>query len=439
MNPNIAFKSISQQYLSTANTFSRAILKISKYNSFAFNKKMQCMLDSSFKRTFSSSAMTLENKVRILNLPEEDPKSSLALVYETNGQPIDVLKVASVPLKPLGPSDILVAIVASPVNPSDINQVQGVYPSRPTIREDAGYVGGNEGSAVVLRVGSEVKSLKRGDLIIPAFKCPGTWRQYAIWPADGCIKYGENPSTPEEAERIENSPEGPHFDPKEAARLSVNPCTAYRMLHDFVDLRPGDVVIQNGGNSMVGKSVIQLAKIYGYKTINVVRARETLEETNSLKKSLTDIGADLVVTEEELAEAKGKLSFVKFNGNKAKLALNCVGSSVATKIANELEESSPFVTYGAMSAKPLPVLAQHLIFKDIKFVGYWMNRWYLTSPVSERLDMISDLRKFKNSGKFKFPDPELELLFGTNLKEAEKTLDVIISDKKGKRFLVFMS
>lgn len=40
--------------------------------------------------------------------------------------------------------------------------------------------------------------------------------------------------------------------------FQVNPPTAYRMLKDFVDLRPDETIIQNGANSAVGKAVIQV-------------------------------------------------------------------------------------------------------------------------------------------------------------------------------------
>ena len=59
----------------------------------------------------------------------------------------------------------------------------------------------------------------------------------------------------------------------EASMLNVNPCTAYRMLKDFICLRAGDTVIQNGGNSAVGQMVIQLCKLWGVKTVNIVRNR----------------------------------------------------------------------------------------------------------------------------------------------------------------------
>lgn len=59
--------------------------------------------------------------------------------------------------------------------------------------------------------------------------------------------------------------------------LNVNPCTAYRMLKDFVNLKSGDTVIQNGANSAVGQFVIQLCKIFGYKSINIVRDRTDID------------------------------------------------------------------------------------------------------------------------------------------------------------------
>ena len=52
---------------------------------------------------------------------------------------------------------------------------------------------------------------------------------------------------------------------EDAATLSVNPSTAYRMLADFTTLSKGDVVIQNGANSAVGQAVIQLAALRGLR------------------------------------------------------------------------------------------------------------------------------------------------------------------------------
>lgn len=81
-----------------------------------------------------------------------------------------------------------------------------------------------------------------------------------------------------------------------AATLRTNPSTAYRMLKDFSPLTSGDWVIQNGANSAVGQAVIQIAKHWKYHTINIVRNRDDIDD---LKAQLQELGADVVLTEEE--------------------------------------------------------------------------------------------------------------------------------------------
>lgn len=71
-------------------------------------------------------------------------------------------------------------------------------------------------------------------------------------------------------------PEGAKIHPVAAATISVNPFTADRMMLDFVKLDKGDWVLQNGANSAVGQNVIQIARIRGFKTINVIRDRYAL-------------------------------------------------------------------------------------------------------------------------------------------------------------------
>ena len=66
---------------------------------------------------------------------------------------------------PCDPSEAVhFKMLAAPINPADINQIQGVYPLKPPLPA----IGGNEGVALVTAVGASVKSVKPGDWIIPA-------------------------------------------------------------------------------------------------------------------------------------------------------------------------------------------------------------------------------------------------------------------------------
>jgi NADPH:quinone reductase-like Zn-dependent oxidoreductase len=60
-----------------------------------------------------------------------------------------------------------------------------------------------------------------------------------------------------------------------AATLRVNPATAYLLLNQFVKLKAGDVIVQNAANSVCGQAVIQLARLAGVKTVNIIRDRYT--------------------------------------------------------------------------------------------------------------------------------------------------------------------
>ena len=63
---------------------------------------------------------------------------------------------------------VQVKILAAPMNPADINQIQGTYPSKPSWKDSEGYSAGNEGVAQVEAIGESVKTLSVGDWVIPA-------------------------------------------------------------------------------------------------------------------------------------------------------------------------------------------------------------------------------------------------------------------------------
>jgi len=74
--------------------------------------------------------------------------------------------------------------ILSPINPADVNVVEGVYPSKPQPSSFPGvqgdvFVGGNEGLGEVTDVGEGVKNLKCGDWVIMKAAQVGTWRSAA--------------------------------------------------------------------------------------------------------------------------------------------------------------------------------------------------------------------------------------------------------------------
>lgn len=302
-------------------------------------------------------------------------------MYQQNGQVDVVAKVVHDPLDLPSPSDIpplqvLVRMLAAPINPADINMIEGVYHINPPMPA----VGGNEGVGVIESVGQGVTELKIGDWVLPAQPGFGTWRQFALCSQDAVT-------------RVPNT-----LKVEDAATMAVNPCTALRLLADFINLKPGNVIIQNGANSGVGQSVIQIAKKRGIRTINVIRAgRPNMEAT---KKFLIDMGADVVVTDETLQNKDEIKAITRELGDKkgAILGLNCVGGRNLTDMSRIVPEGATIVTYGGMSRKPVTVSTSVLIFNDLHLRGFWLSRWTQNSTKQQRDDMLQDIARMYDDG-----------------------------------------
>ena len=285
-------------------------------------------------------------------------KTFKAAVYETHGNPADVLRVVRLTQPEPGPRDVVVKMRAAPINPADLNSIEGKYPIKPSLPATPGM----EGSGVVIEVGAAVRDLPVGTQVILPHNF-GTWREIAVIAADKLV------AAPKEIE------------PPQAAMLKVNPITAWRMIHDFVSLKPGDWLIQNAANSGAGECVIQIARELGYKTVNVVRRPELVEELRSL-------GGDVVVVDgeslrDEVAAATGKAPIF--------LALNAVGGENGLHVAKCLASDGTMVTYGAMSLKPLCIPNGMLIFKNLKFTGFWVNKWYDNATPEQRAETFAPL------------------------------------------------
>src|SRR6478735_2855161 len=291
-----------------------------------------------------------------------------AAVYEKHGNPPDVLNVETRPWPTPAADEAVVKMYAAPINPADLNQIEGKYPVRPELPATPGF----EGAGIVSELGADVKSLTSGALVILPHNV-GTWRD-AI-----AVK----------AHELVVVPDG--IEPVQAAMLKINPLTAWRLLHDYVDLQKGDWLIQNAANSAAGRDVIQIAHELGYKTVNIVRRPELIDE-------LRAEGGDVVLVDgdnlrEEVKSATG--------GGSIRLGLNSVGGDSALRLANCLAPGGTLVSFGAMSLQPLKIPTGLLIFKDLRFRGIWINKWYDNATLSERMAAFEPLFDMARRGVLK--------------------------------------
>lgn len=329
---------------------------------------------------------------------------SLAVKFAAYGDPKSVLKLEKAePLKAVGASEVSLKILASPVNPADINFVQGVYGVK---ADQFPATPGGEGVAEVVNVGSSVKSLKAGDWVIPHKPGIGFWRQELVISEDDVLKI-PNDILPKRRSMVNH----PHADllptPVRytrvsaipyAATLGVNPCTAYRLLKDFVALKPGDVIIQNGANSMVGQAVVQMARNMGVKTINIVRSDRPACEKEL--KLLTNLGGNLNVPDYYVNTPEFRDILKDYPA--CKLALNCVGGDETTEMVRSLAIGATVVTYGGMSKRPFVVPFDLLTQKQLSLKGFWISKWNQEHSKAERSAMIEEIIKMIRNDQLSF-------------------------------------
>ena len=307
-------------------------------------------------------------------------------------------------LMPNDHDQVLIKMLAAPINPADINTIEGKYPIKPPLPA----VPGSEGVGQVIGKGANVKNIEEGDHVIILKQSTGTWQTHMQM----------------ESRYVKKVPK--QLDIIQAATLKVNPCTAYVMLKKFCDLQPRDTVIQNGANSICGQFVIQLCKNWGFKTINIIRDRPNVHE---LIDELKSLGADVVVTEEELRTSEQLKTLPK-----PRLALNCVGGKNALEMARKLDDGGIIVTYGGMSRAPVPMPASFL-FKDLKFLHFWLTKWSESDDHREAQNaMLDDLIQMVLSKKIRTPSNFCFVDFN-NFQEALEQLSNI-SGKIGKKFVL---
>ena len=285
--------------------------------------------------------------------------------YHRTGDPSAVVQVDELAVADPGPGEVRVRMLWAPVNPADLNMLEGRYGEARPLPD----VPGNEGCGHVVSVGEGVdKSWVGRHVLVDSM----AWREEGSWLVENLVSV----------------PAG--IGAREASVLRVNPPTAWCLLHLFADLKAGDWIAQNAATSAVGRAVIEIAKDQGCKTLNMVRRQEAVGE-------LRDLGADAVVVDgPEMADAAA----AALGGTKPRLGLNAVGGASATRLAGLLAEGAELVTYGAMSKEALKIPNGFLIFRDLDFRGFWLTQWLRRASHRERDAVFGEVFRLAGRGCF---------------------------------------
>ena len=268
-----------------------------------------------------------------------------------------------------GPGEVNIKVEAGPINPAELLLIEGKYASRPPLPARLGI----EGVGTITAVGEGVNELALGDCVMSLGR--------TNWAEEIQVSSGAVVKVPKDA------------DVQQLSMLKVNPATAMFMLERYVNLKPGDWVIQNAANSAVGRYIIQLAKTKGVKTLNVVRRTELVGE-------LRKIGADVVLLDGDDLAKRVRSEVGDAN---IPLAIDAVAGEGTLRLGGALSEGGTMVNYGLLSGKPCQLTPELVVFQGITLTGFWLANLLGTMKPDELQKLYAELASQITNGNLYTP------------------------------------
>ncbi|MDB5351200.1 MAG: Zn-dependent oxidoreductase, NADPH:quinone reductase [Planctomycetota bacterium] len=284
-----------------------------------------------------------------------------AVVFDRFGEPDQVLSVRDVPIPEPGPGEVRVRMIASPVNPSDLLVVRGLYGVLPKLPATPGF----EGVGVVDKVGGGLLGwLVKGKRVTVINGAGGNWAEYVVIPA--------KQARPVKAD----------IPDEQVASFFVNPVTVLAMVRKILKVPQGQWLLQTAAGSELGKMVIRLAKHDGIKTINVVRRRDAMDELKTL-------GGDAVISTEDgpIEDQVRKI----VGGDGVRYALDPVGGDTGTGAFNSLASEGRLIVYGTLTGEPIRIDSRRMIAGKRVVEGFWLGYWMKERSIPESLRIFHEV------------------------------------------------
>lgn len=307
-----------------------------------------------------------------------------AVVFDRFGEPADVLEVRDVPVPEPGRNQVRVRMLASPINPSDLLTVRGRYGQPPAapglqLRATPGY----EGVGVIDAVGAGllkfVRGLRSGRRVAVLSGTSGNWQEQVVISARQVVPI-------------------PHDIPDDqAATCFVNPASAVAMVRRVLAVRPGDWLLQTAAASALGKMIIRLGKAQRFRTINVVRRPEQVDELRRLGAN------EVIATDQEcLEERVAKIT----QGHGVPHALDAVGGAMGLAALRSLGRRGRMLVYGTLAGEPIPVDPRLLIGGQKRLEGFWLSEWARAQGVWTMLRLFREIFALQRAGTLVTPIQE---------------------------------
>ena len=290
-----------------------------------------------------------------------------SLIFDQPGDPRHVLRLQDLPIPQPPRGHVLVRMLASPINPSDLIFITGTYGTKPTLPATPGF----EGVGIVERGGGPLGWLRKGKRVAILNDRTGNWREYATVPARQVIPVPRDISD------------------EQAACFFVNPATALVMTRKVLRIPKGGWLLQSAAGSSLGRMIIRTGKRCGFRTINVVRRAETVDE-------LKILGADEVICAEGSAITERVLSITQGQG--VRFAIDPVGGETGSAVIASLATGGHALLYGLLSGMPVAVDPRFLLDGSKRVEGFLLSDWVKQQNVVTLLTLFRNVWKLIREG-----------------------------------------
>jgi NADPH:quinone reductase-like Zn-dependent oxidoreductase len=294
-----------------------------------------------------------------------------AVLYERYGNPSEVLQVRERPTPQPGFRQVLVRMLAAPVNPSDLLTVEDKYGKGLPPPATPGY----EGVGIVQANGGGVLGwLRRGRRVALINDRGGTWAEECVVLAKQVVPVPDD--VPDE----------------QAAMFFVNPVTAVAMTQHVLKVPRDSWLLQTAAGSALGQMVIRLGKMNGFRTINVVRRREQAEQLRAL-------GGDATICEpeESVDERVRQLT----DGRGVPFVLDAVGGKTGSNAVRTLGQGGRAILYGVLSEQPVEVDPRLMIMGGKRVEGFWLAKWLPGQGIATMLGIFRRVKQLMREGVVK--------------------------------------
>jgi NADPH:quinone reductase-like Zn-dependent oxidoreductase len=296
-----------------------------------------------------------------------------AIVFEQFGEPAEVLRLREIPVPEPGPGQVRVRMIASPINPSDLLVTRGRYGVLPRLPATPGF----EGVGIVDRAGPGI--LGRwvlGKRVTVINSDGGNWAEYAVIPAR------------------QARPVPADIPDEQVASFFVNPATVLAIVRHVLGVPRGEWLLQSAAGSALGRMVIKLGRHDGFKTLNVVRRRDAVDELKAL-------GGDAVIASSDGAIDEQVRRVTGSDG--VHYAIDPVGGDTGTGVFESLAAEGRLLVYGTLSGEPLRIDPRLMIAGKRVVEGFWLGHWMRQRSIPAALKLFHEIAALIRAGVLATP------------------------------------